>query len=400
MPPAERHTLHLTERQPTSCALAAADIDYLLAHHTAQLEIRPQCRGQYQLTPRGYVGTLLTPGLRLEIAPKIPLRNVLHLLDSDLPLLPQHDTVATMPGQVLLNTLAARLAQLMRQQAVQGLPRAYVERREQGPFLQGRLDVVRQVRQAPGHKERLACAFEDFTSDVPLNQIPRSTAAHVLAHAELGEAARQQLQHALAGYEEITPLVVTAQTFAQVQRQPLPDGIRSLLELCQLLLEGSFAAQQTGSVPYPAFLLSLERAFEQYGTRLLRQAVDSTAGRLTLQAQLSCVPHPRQPGQPDLRMRPDVLLCRDDQPVLVVDLKWKSSPPVRADLYQILAYCAALGCTRGALIYPGTRSRRWLYHFAAANLTMAIYQVRLTGAPAACDRGLGKIARQLLREWD
>lgn len=396
LPP--RRTLHLTERRPTCCELAAADAAYLLAHHHTHLDIRPQPHGQYQLTPRGYVGTILTPNTRLVLAPKIPVRNVLHLLDDELPDWLAEDAVTTAPGQLLLDALAGLLAQRMQQQAAQGLPRAYVERREQGPFLQGRLDMARQVRQAPGRKDRLACAFEDFTCDVPVNQVPRTTAALVLAWTEVGEAPRRQLQQALADYQQITPIALTAQLFEQVQRERLPDSTRALLDLCRLLSEGLSAAPQTGNLTYPAWLLSLERAFENYGTRHLRQVVESRRRNFALQAQLSCVPHELHAGQPDLRMRPDVLLYRDDQPVLVVDLKWKSTPPVRADLYQILGYCAALGCRRGALIYPGTRSRRWLYHFAASNLTIAIQQVQLTGTSAACDRGMRRLARQMVRD--
>src|SRR5207245_2240159 len=100
--------------------------------------------------------------------------------------------------------LAARLAQLLTQRAAAGLHRAYAERATHGPFLQGRLDVSAQLRDPHGRKDRVHCRHEEFTADVPCNQVPRATAERVLHSPLLGEAVRADLQRSLAPYAEVS----------------------------------------------------------------------------------------------------------------------------------------------------------------------------------------------------
>src|SRR5437870_2314396 len=106
--------IRLVERRSRLCHLRRGDLDYLLAYHRAHLDVQPgHRRGVYRLTPRGYVGMIGAPECRLEIKPKIPLLNVLHLLDPDDSLtlasgLIQHNSAAG-----LLELLAGRFANLL-----------------------------------------------------------------------------------------------------------------------------------------------------------------------------------------------------------------------------------------------------------------------------------------------
>lgn len=61
----------------------------------------------------------------------------------------------------------------------------------------------------------------------------------------------------------------------------------------------------------------------------------------------------------DLEVKPDVVIVEDDQPVLVVDAKYRTRegdrPAVVAgDIYETLAFLRAVGTTRAALLYPRT----------------------------------------------
>src|SRR5262245_5790383 len=188
-------TFTLRERTPAECRLGPDDVDFLLAAHRAHLDLVPtRQRDLYRLTPRGHVGTLVAPGCRLVIRPKIPVRNLLFLLDPDDPPPPAQDRTSADPGSELLDFLAGRLARLLTERAARGLHRAYVERSAEGPFVQGRLDLPAQIRGAPGRKDRVHCRHEDFTLDVPCNQVPRATAEQVLRSPLLGDAVRAALR--------------------------------------------------------------------------------------------------------------------------------------------------------------------------------------------------------------
>ncbi len=95
-------------------------------------------------------------------------------------------------------------------------------------------------------------------------------------------------------------------------------------------------------------------------------------------------------------MRPDLLLEKDGRPILVLDAKWKrlaGTPLVTADVYQMLAYCTALGVTRAVLVYPGSRDRAWTYQLARSPVGVAVRTLRVRGSRDACGRSLRGLVR-------
>src|SRR5207244_3685966 len=117
--------------------------------------------------------------------------------------------------------------------------RSYAEQTSEGPYLQGRLDVPAQLREGAGRREVLQfhCRRDDFTVDVPCNQVPRATLELLLRSGLLGESIETLLRQALRSLEGVTPAVLSPEAFARaVADRPTPD-YRPLLDLCRLLME-------------------------------------------------------------------------------------------------------------------------------------------------------------------
>jgi 5-methylcytosine-specific restriction enzyme subunit McrC len=389
-------TVVLTERVPHVCRLAPADIDFLLRHHRGRVEAVPAGRRRYRLTSAGYAGTLVAPTCRLVIRPKVPLDNLFALLDPAAPLPSADDRVSPVPGAEALEFLAARLAQGMAERAAAGLHRAYAERAEQGPFLQGRLDLPAQLREAPGRKEQLHSLRDDLGTDVPCNRVPKATAERLLASPLVGEAVRAELRQALAGFAGVSPVAVAPGAVAAL---PAPEAYRPLLDLCGLLLAGLAPGEAAGGAGAPAFLLDMEQAFEGYLTRGVVAAL-ARSQHVTVEAQATRTVSRPAAGQPDVTLRPDLLIGAGGRPALAVDAKWKRPPKgalVTADLYQVLAYCTALGLGKGVLVYPGRRDRAWEYEFPHTSIRVAVHTLRVAGPRRACARSLRRLARSLRR---
>jgi 5-methylcytosine-specific restriction enzyme subunit McrC len=390
-------TFELTERVGRCCRLAPADVDFLVAEHRAHLTLLPTGEpGCFQLTPRGYVGTIVAPGCRLVIRPKIPLKALGYLLDPTGDLAATPDQATTGPGTDLLDLLAVRLAALMTQRAAAGLHRAYVEHAIEGPFLHGRLDVPAQLRDAPGGKDRLHSRCEDFTANVPCNQLPRATAELVLDSPLLGEASRVALSLALRAFAEVGTIPLSPESFSQHTPDRLTQPYQALLDLCRLLAESLAPTATPGLTPCPAFLLDMERVFESYCIRGLRAGVAERRNHHIGVQPLFRASRATSAG-PDLWMRPDFTLHEDGRPVVVVDAKWKRSPGLRADLYQVLGYCAALGFPRGILVYPGRRDRACHYCFRGEHGQVTIWILQVIGSRPALERSLRKLAREIMR---
>ena len=390
-------TLLLTERRCAEHTLSGADLDFLLAEHAHHLRIVPTRRPSvYRLTPTRYVGLLVAPGCRLVIRPKIPLRSLYHLLD---PAAVPPAVTAVTPEDVsaaLVDFLALRLAALLGERLAAGLHRSYVEQEGEGRFLRGRLDVAAQLRETAARPDHFHCRRDEFTLDVPCNRIPRAALELLLGSPLLGAAARAALERALPGLEGVSSVPLTEQLCGrEVERAPAP--YRPLLELCRLLADSFHPTPgvRAGSTPGPTFLLDLERVFERHVSRGVVEAI-AGSGRFSVSEQLAQTFSSDESGQPGLLMRPDLTVFEGSEPRAVIDAKWKRLPPhgkVTADLYQLLAYCTALGAGRGVLVYPGRSDRCRTYRLARTGVRIEVRTLRITAGPAGCRRSLRRLGR-------
>jgi 5-methylcytosine-specific restriction enzyme subunit McrC len=394
----DKRTLFLRERRPRECRLSRADIDLLLADHRPHVEVVPtHQRGRYRLTPNGHVGAIVLPTCRLVIRPKIPLVNLFHLLDPTSPPPLTDDRAETVVGTEALDFLAGRLAALLAERAASGLHRGYAERAERGAFLQGRLDVAAQVRDGGARKDALHCRFEEFTADVPCNRVPKAVAELVLRSPLAGERARSAVRQALGGFDGVGAAALGPDDFAQAEPGRLIEAYRPLLDLCRLLADGLAPGGREGVTACPAFLLDMERVFEGYVTR---GVVESFAGRSRYHVDVQSRHVANRPvaGQPDIQLRPDLVIVRDGRDEVVVDAKWKDlagAPLMTDDVYQVLAYCTALGAGRAALVYPGRRDRAWDYEMTGTPIRLTVRTLRVVGERERCVRSLRRLGRSL-----
>jgi 5-methylcytosine-specific restriction enzyme subunit McrC len=392
-------THFLTERVATECRLGPAEVNFLLAGHRNHVEVTPtDQRGFYRLTPAGYVGTIVGPGCRFVIRPKIPMRNFYHLVDPLASVPVQADRTLPVSGTGVLDFLAGRLVRLLAERTAAGLHRAYAEREEQGAFLRGRLDLSSQVRESSGRKDRLHSRHDDYTADVPCNQMPKAIAELLLQTPLLHAEVRDALRRELTVFDAVSPIVLGPDSFPLPAGQS-PEVYQPLLDLCRLLFEGLAPGPKAGPVRGPAFLLDMERVFERYVlTNLARYFRENAEYHVALQTLLTA--NRPAPGQPDLTMRPDFLLSKGDAPMLVLDTKWKrlkGTPLVTVDVYQVLAYCTALGVDRAVLVYPGRRDRAWRCRLKRSPVCVTIRTLRVVGSRHALAQSVRRLARSLRR---
>lgn len=382
----------LTERVPADVHLSGADVTFLRTHHRRHVALASTGRrGVVRVLPRGHVGVLAAPDCRLIIRPKFPLDCLSHLLDSLAPAATHFE--AAQVGDALLDALAVRLAGLMSERAALGLQRGYSERAEYGPFLHGRLDLAAQLRDGPGKKGQLHSRHDDFSVDVPWNRLPCAAAQAVLHSPVLGESARTVLQQALHAFAGVGPAQLTSDSWRLVA----PEGYAPLLEVARLITEGLASVTATGPVPFPGFLLDLDRVFERYVTvAVVRAAAAQPEMSVAVQPLFDLA---RPQNGPALSVRPDLTVDRAGQPWMVIDTKWKDlarGGPIPGDTFQAVAYAATLGRRRAALVYPGRRSGFWVYSLPRVPLRLEVHRLRICGPRAACTSALERLVTRFL----
>src|SRR5579871_340151 len=263
-----RRTVFLTERVPHRTRLAPADVAFLVEQYRGKVEILPAGRrDRYRLTALGCVGTLVTPNCRFIIAPKIPLANVLQMLDPSATIPSVPDATTPIMGTEVLEFLTGQLLGRLRERFTTGLHRAFREREEQGPILRGRFDLASQLRDAPGRKDRLHGIVDDWSADISCNRVLRATIELLVASPFIREVVRTALQHAITEFSDVSSVPLSADLWLTFDVEQLPDDYQALLDLCRLLVESLTPGIVTGIMSCPAFLLDMEQVFERYITR-------------------------------------------------------------------------------------------------------------------------------------
>ncbi|WP_405392531.1 McrC family protein [Streptomyces sp. NBC_01102] len=288
--------------------------------------------------------------IHLRLQPKLGIRDLLFLLSysSTHPWHPEPVTAATTDD--LVPALADLLARTARGTLVAGVLHGYREVADDLPLIRGRIRTTAQLRRT-GLPLPISVQYDDHTPDIPENRILLA-ALHMAAH--------------LPGVPHPTRLALRhlADRLPGVRRphpgEPLPAWTRTrlnaryvpALRLAELLLSGRSIRPESGApTPADGFLLDLPKVFERF--------VTVTLGEALARHGIRCAPQDvhRLDEARRAAFRPDLVLYRGGGPISVMDAKYTflkvTAPPVE-HLYQLLAYCTALGISHGHLIYAAT----------------------------------------------
>ncbi|MDB9314173.1 hypothetical protein PN462_13760 [Spirulina sp. CS-785/01] len=308
----------------------------------------PKTGGQWQLKPKGWVGQIpLTPNLQLFIRPKVPLKQLLGMLDYAYQLRSFH----WLDGLVNCETLPElydRLARLLCDRILtrkrQGFYRTYLPQTQTLSYLRGRLNL-RKTLEKPWQTQ-LHCHYETHTSDIPSNQILLWT-VFLIARSGICQPATttklRQAYHALHNIATLTPCTVQDCTTPTYNR--LNQDYQPLHALCRFFLANLTPSHLQGKQTTVPFLVDMARLYEQFvanwlSVHLPPQYSLKTQEHITLQ---------------DNTFNLDMVICdrATQQAICVLDTKYKTpQQAANADIYQINFYAHLKHCQQAILVYP------------------------------------------------
>ena len=309
----------------------------------------PYSPGIWQIGPAGKVGAARVGDIEIYIKPKVSIARLLFLAGYA-----QH-AAAWQPETVLLGEaadLVPAIAQALWRQTEraihQGLLPGYILVEESSQVLRGRLRESEQLHRHHGLPLPLEIQHDEFTTDIPENQILRTACERMLAVPRVDAESQRILRRLLRDFADVTPLS-RGDPIPAWQATRLNARYHTALRLAELVLQATSVEHEQGGVAVNGFLLDMPRLFEDFVTVALREAlVPAYGGRVDDQDRN----HFDEAGQ--VLLRPDIVWKIRGSAVAVVDAKYKAEKPTgypNADLYQLLAYCTVLGLRTGHLVY-------------------------------------------------
>lgn len=337
--------------------------------------------GRNALRAQQVVGVIAAEGCTLEILPKIDglgdgnsaasqaqiRRNLVHMLAValDLDIAPGQMARLGWQDESVLEVLIRLFCDKLFEAVHLGLPRRYVAKEEDIPTLRGRLDVIRQFSTLAASPDRLACRFDELSSDIALNQIMKAAVARLL---QLSRSPRNQrrLRELSFAFAYVSDVPVQSLRWNSVILDRTNARWKDLLELARLLLGERFQTTTSGRGKGFSLLFEMNTLFEEFVGRTLRRALVGTGLQVDLQGgRLHCLAELDDDHAPTGRRRfvtkPDIIIRRGPERLMIIDTKWKRLAPSiddpkqgvsQADVYQMMAYGRIYQCPSLMLLYP------------------------------------------------
>ena len=384
--------IELSEYRDAVVALERLDIEFLQQRLAGKIRVtRPALGEGYILNPQQHVGVVELPsGTLLRSTPKVPIANLVKMLAEalDLPELLE-ERVDFERVEELLELTARHFVQQVRQIIDGGMHRAYVEQAENRSTLRGRIDFAEDLRANYALRHRVFCRFDEFTWDIPENQVIRQVLELLAAQPHFSRGLRNDLWSTQALMNDVAVGRFVSSDLAGFQYHRFNQRYEAVHRLCGLFLEGASLSEALGAFDGRAFLVDMNALFERFISRVLERR--ASAG-VRVRAQVRTF---LDRGR-SIPIRPDLVIETGGRPVLVADCKYKAvilNEFRQSDVYQVLAYCTALECDQGMLISPASEVIGEAATVAIRGSDVVIRQVTvdLSVSPMAWDAELDRL---------
>ncbi|MER5782834.1 restriction endonuclease [Streptomyces mobaraensis] len=367
----------------------------------------PHTPGHWLLRAGSKVGavTVRAPGadggaITVRITPKVPVARLFFLLGYSLA--PGRVWRDERDGQVtavehrdVLPALAHAMERQTDRALRQGLLQGYRRTEETALVMRGRLREADQIRRHFGATLPVEVTYDEFTVDIAENRLLLAAVERLLRLPGVPRDVRRRLLHQRSRLAGVTPLA-PGQAPPAWHPSRLNARYHHALHLARAVLNEASAEHAPGGLHIDGFLFDMNKLFEDFVTVALREAFLGTA----LTGRLQDAHHLDEAAV--IRMRPDfVLHGPDGTPLAVADAKYKAEKRdgyPDADLYQMLAYCTALGLREGHLVYAKGNAPHAAHRVRHAGIVIHQHALDLDQEPARLLADVTALTRLMLAD--
>jgi 5-methylcytosine-specific restriction enzyme subunit McrC len=324
--------------------------------------------------------------VEVRIKPKVPIKRLMFLIGYTRKSLDQigwrDDEVDVGEADGLLPAVAHAYARATERGLRSGLLAGYREIEADATVMRGRIRETQQVRKHYSFPLPVEVRYDDYTVDIPENQILLAATDRLLRLPDVAAPTCASLRVIRARLAPVSGLTA-GPLLPSWQRTRLNACCHTALDLAELILRGrSYELGDGASLRADGLVLQAWRIFEDFVTSALKTEL----------GRLGCTCHQQDTRHYLTRsnrflLEPDLVCDRAgpdgrNAPFAVIDAKYKLGGPERGDMHQIVTYCAALGLKRGYVISPRTPACRRIHEIRDSGITIVEHYLDLDVPPA------------------
>ena len=386
--------------EPIALCVAQRDA---LSSTVPQLGVVPEQgeEGRYLLTPGPVVGAFEVGDLSVLIRPKLGIPKLIFLAcyamdDFTLRLGERHyfEDADTLP-----DAMALSLAVAARKAFERGLLHGYRTEEESLYTVRGRIRMGDQIRRRFSLPFPVEVRYDEFTEDIVANQLVKAAAWQLGRMRLRHQKARDGLREVAARLGNVSLVEFPPHDVPEVKFDRLNERYREVVMLSRLVLRRRLFESGRGAVPAPGFHMDMNRVFQRFVTRALREALRVSDQTLRSDSELDRSHRISLDEDGHITLKPDLSWWDGPRCTFVGDAKYKriESNVPNADLYQLLAYATARDLPGGLLIYAKGERPPASYRVRNAGKCLEIAEVDLDGDPDELMFRICELAKRVLR---
>jgi 5-methylcytosine-specific restriction enzyme subunit McrC len=209
------------------------------------------------------------------------------------------------------------------------------------------------------------------------------------------EHSRRGLRGIAARMEGVSLVAYDPRRLPVIRFDRLNERYRDAVALSKLVLRSASFDLGHGEVPATAFLVDMNRAFEDFVVEALRDALGREHGAL-VQGARGLRLYLDEADQ--VALQPDLSLWQAGRCTFVGDVKYKRILPTEypnADIYQAVAYAVATGLDRALLIYAASEGEPASHRIVRIGKQVDVVVLDLSAPPAGLLEQIESIADRI-----
>ncbi|WP_370969962.1 McrC family protein [Amycolatopsis sp. cg9] len=338
---------------------------------------------------RGRVGAFRVGDLEFRVMPKMKISRLLFLAGyarNPAGWLDELVTTGTAEGVV------PAIAQMLWRQADAALRlgplHGYRQRDESSTALRGRIRLTDQLRRRFDQPLPMEIQYDDFTPDIAENRILLAAIEHMLTVPGVDEESSARLNALRSRLEGVRLPRPWAQPPKWTANR-LNERYHAVLGLAEVILQARSPELSPGELSVNGFMFNLETIFEDFVTRSIAGALGSRVEGWPSAPHWS---HLDTGNQVTIKL--DLVWNHRGRPVAAVDAKYKGKRN-NDNLFQMLAYCTALGLRQGHLVYAKGAEPLAIYEVRHGGVELFVHSLDLTAPRQALLASIDRIADRI-----
>ena len=247
-----------------------------------------------------------------------------------------------------------------------GIKSSYLNQEENLNVYKGKLLVNEHLKQNIVHKERFYVVFDEYQANCPQNRLIKST---LLKLQQLTGSAQnsKEIRQLLVSFELVEPSKNYEKDFSKVVIDRTTKCYEVLLKWSKVFLKNKSFSMFSGTESARALLFPMEKVFEAYVAKNLKKRLNQAGWDVSIQDKgYYLFDTLNGEKYQKFALRPDLVITRPDESIIILDTKWKSLINNKkanygisqADMYQMYAYAKKYQASEVWLLYPMNEEMR------------------------------------------